>query len=142
MPNHSELQRRDEHGPVKSGVVFERTSATSGRVRIDRRTGLPLHPAEQAAADYHEHATVGDAALLARVLELETTLAAAEQAMAVKDQLADVLRGRIAELEALTANLSQRLAAASECLGRAAERRPEYAPPSLDELREYEGECV
>lgn len=210
MPNPSEFERLSDSQPTVPIQSTDGTDLERCRVepvpmrhaRVDRRTGLPIpaaeHPAERAAREYAEAATVGgEAALRRRIAELEAELASAratnrelhrraQQAESTESgrskplhkEIADHRRSlrfarewfdahgmdwffscneasrrlveillaekraaeaRTAGLEALAAKLSDRLAACSECLGRAAERRPAYEPPTVDEIREYEG---
>lgn len=79
---------RDEHGPIKAGVTFERSAA------------------ELAALEYRQAAR-----------QICPECVAKDAALAAKD---DVIR-----------QLGERLAAASECLGRAAERRARKAEPFM-----------
>lgn len=107
--NPSELERQsDEHGPVKSGVVFDRAC----HARIDRRTGQPATepPSIEAALRAQLAALTSELSdKAARIAAMEVHLAAARQALAVKEQL--------------VASMAQRIAAQAELLGRRGSRR-------------------
>lgn len=136
MPNPSEIQRFDEHGPVKCGVVFDQapcigTDGTDlercrveqpaqigpGRPcefcggeygmheggcpnrRVDRRTGLPEHPAERAAREYAAAAVVSDPV----VRELRQLVADKQQLVIIQAQQIAELKTEIGERDALIA---------------------------------------
>lgn len=191
--------QRDQHGYVKSGVVFE------GHARVDRRTGQPISLSESDGLPtcvcghcftaHTGHAWTGngvepthcsqlcgckryvssiEAGLRAQVAALTSELAtkaaciaAGEQAMRVKDELLEALRGRVADTlkanrrlidrwmtdmeraegelaakDRFVAGVCERLNECSEALGRVAEGESMYEPPTVEELREYEGEPV
>jgi len=102
MPSPSELQRYDEHGPIKAGVVFDRAprfESTDGTAldrcrveqpappaRVNRRTGEAEHPAERAAREYGEAAVIS----LPEVVELRRRVAELESAIRLhRDQRGD-----------------------------------------------------
>lgn len=169
--NPSELERQsDEHGHIKSGVVFE---------RIDRRTGKPVE--QSVGESLAAVAAMTEAGLRAQVAALTSELAtkaaciaAAEQALRVKDELLETLRAELATttkkaVDTLAANrrlvdcwmtdmervecelaakdrfvssMCERLKAAHDVIARNAERERECDPWPMDELEQYAGEPV
>jgi len=137
MPSPSELQRYDEHGAIKAGVVFDRAprfESTDGTAldrcrveqpaRVNRRTGEAEHPAERAAREYNAAAVIS----LPEVVELRQRVAELEAELAAKNRF--------------VAAMCERLKAAHDVLARHAERAAERDPWPLDELEQYAGEHV